>query len=443
MDKFIVQGGRSLKGTITVSGAKNVALKALVAACLTEDEVIIHNVPLIADFFVMVDILKELGGQVTIEGHSVRIRVQNFTSHSIPLDMAAHARTSAMFIAPLLARNKEALVPNPGGCRLGARPIDRIIDGLKSMNADISYVSDDGFFHATTDRLQGIDYTFEKNTHTGTETMIIAAVLAEGKTILRNAAQEPEIEELITLLNAMGAKVIRSGEREFTIEGVERLHGAEYTILPDRNEIVTFAIAAIVTRGDIFIKDAEKVDIHAFLEMLEMAGGVIEKKEDGIRFFYKGELTPTDITTAIYPGFMTDWQAPWVVLMTQAQGTSTMHETVFENKFGYVKDLQRMGAKIQLFNPVVENPEQAYNFNLDDNSPEYFHAARVLGPSKLHNAVLTMLDIRAGAAIVLAALIAQGESTIHNVRLVDRGYEQFEKRLESLGAIIRRQGEKE
>lgn len=437
MDKFVVVGGKKLTGSMTVSGAKNVALKALVAACLTSDEVVIHNVPLIADFFVMLDILQAMGVVVRLEGHSITIQAKSLTG-AIPLDMAAKARTSAMFLAPLLVRNKEALVPNPGGCRLGARPIDRIIAGIEQMNATIVYHSEDGYFHATTEGLNGITYTFEKNTHTGTETLIIAAVLAKGTTILENAAQEPEIDELIELLDAMGAKIKRTGTRQITIEGVSKLHGAQYTIKADRNEIVTFAIAALITKGDILIKEAQDADLDVFLELLDRAGAGYEKKEEGIRFFHKGVLKATDVTTAIYPGFMTDWQAPWAVLMTQAQGISSIHETVFENKLGYVADLKRMGAKMELFNPVVENPQDVYNFNLSDNDPGYYHALRISGPTPLHNAVVKSLDIRAGAAVVLAALAATGETTIHSAYLIDRGYESFEKRLSALGADIAR-----
>lgn len=438
MEKFVVKGGRKLVGTVTVSGAKNVALKVLVAACLTSEKVTIHNVPHISDFFVMVDIMKELGAQVEIEGHTVHIQLKQFVHSSIPLDKAALARTSALFIAPLLARTGEAIIPNPGGCRLGARPIDRIINGINSMNATVTYHSEDGYFHAKTTGLQAITYTFEKNTHTGTETMILAAVLAKGKTILKNAAEEPEINDLIDLLSQMGAKIVRSAHREITIDGVEKLHGAVFTISPDRNEIVTFAIAALLTKGDVVVRDAGEVDYESFLQQFAKAGGGIDKKGDDIRFFFQDALRATDVETAIYPGFMTDWQAPWAVLMTQATGTSVIHETVFENKLGYVNDLKKMGANAKLFNPPVKNPQEVYNFNMADDRPEYFHAVRITGPTTLHDAVVTMLDIRAGAAIVLAALAATGVSTIFSIEKLDRGYEKFEERLRTLGADIKR-----
>lgn len=438
MIKYIVSGGNPLKGSVKVSGAKNVALKTLVAACLTSEPVTIHNVPLISDFFVMKDIIELLGGAVTISDHSVTVHVPSFATDTIPLEKAAEVRTSSMFIAPLLAREKKAIIPNPGGCRLGARPIDRTIEGIRAFSAEVAYDSNDGFFHAKTEGLKGCEYEFEKNTHTGTETLLIASVLAEGKTTLINAAEEPEIDELIGLLNKMGARIKRVKPRIIEIEGVEKLHGATFSIKPDRNEAVTFAIAALATKGDIAILDIKKDAIIHFVEKVEEAGGGVENLEKGIRFFYRKSLKAVDVQTAPFPGFMTDWQAPWAVLMTQANGRSIIHETVFENKLGYVLDLKKMGAHMNLFNPKIENKESVYNFNLEDDKPEYFHAVEVFGPTQLHNAVVTTLDIRAGAAVVLAALCAKGESTIFGIEKLDRGYEQFEKRLSSLGATIAR-----
>jgi UDP-N-acetylglucosamine 1-carboxyvinyltransferase len=239
-----------------------------------------------------------------------------------------------------------------------------------------------------TDGLTGATYRFDKNTHTGTETLIIAAALASGVTRIENAAEEPEIDELISLINHMGGNVKRTESRVIEITGVEKLHGAECIVQADRNEIVTFAIASLVTKGDIFIEDINTKGIEEFLELLEKVGGGVEIKENGIRFYYKGPLSATDVTTNPYPAFMTDWQSPWAVLMTQAEGVSTIHETIFENKFGYVHELRKMGAKIQLYNPEVENREATYNFNLDDDSPEYFHAIRITGPTPLHNAIV-------------------------------------------------------
>lgn len=438
MEKFVITGGNKLKGTVQVTGAKNAALKLLVAACLTDEKVTIHNVPLIADVFVMIAIMKDLGAIVEIKGHTVSIQLKKFKQSSIPLDKAALARTSSMFIAPLLARTGEAIIPNPGGCRLGARPIDRTVEGIGKMNVEITYHSEDGYFHAKTKGLQATKYTFLKNTHTGTETMILAAALANGTTILENAAEEPEIDDTIGIINKMGGNVKRTGKRQITIVGSEVLHGAEFTVSPDRIEVATFAIAAIVTGGDIFVKDAHKAAIDAFLEKYKETGAGYEMKDDGIRFYANGLLHSVDVTTGIYPEFLTDWQAPWAVLMTQSEGTAIIHETVFENKLGYITDLKKMGARAKLFNPVVENKEKKYNFNLEDDKPTYFHAVKITGPKKLHNAVMTTLDIRAGAAVVLAALAAKGISTIYGVEKLDRGYEKFEERLTSLGADIKR-----
>lgn len=441
MEKYIITGGNKLQGTISVSGAKNVALKMLVAACLTEEEVIIHNVPLISDVMVMLDIIRDLGGQVEMTDHTLTVRMAEFSKTQITLDQASHIRTSSMFLAPLLARRKEATIPNPGGCRIGARPIDRTVQGIESMGAEITYHSEDGYFHARTNGLKGVSYRFDKNTHTGTETLIIAAAMSSGKSVLENAAEEPEIDELIELLNKMGARIKRTRPRVIEIDGVEKLHGAEITIKPDRNEIVTFAIASVVTEGDVFITGAKQEDIKEFIEKLEEAGGGIETKNDGIRFFYKGELRAVDVETRPYPGFMTDWQAPWAMLMTKANGESTIHETVFENRFGYVKELKKMGAKIQKYNPEVTDPENTYNFDSSSENGDSFHAIKIQGPTTLHNAVVTISDLRAGASLVIAALAAKGETTIHGIQLVDRGYEKFEDRLSHLGASIRRVNE--
>lgn len=440
MESFIVKGGNRLSGEIMVSGAKNVALKAIVAACLTEEKVTISNVPLISDFFVMIDIIKELGGVVEVNDHEITVQVKEFKKSTISLDQAAHIRTSSMFLAPLLIRNKSAVIPNPGGCRIGARPIDMTLQGLIQMGADIDYRSNDGFFHATAGKLQGITYRFNKNTHTGTETMIIAAVLAAGKTRLENAALEPEIDELIQLLNSMGAKIKRSEKRVIEIEGVEKLHGAQFTIEPDRNEVVTFAIAAYVTKGDVFIKGAKSSSLAEFLLKLDAIGAKYEVGDEGIRFYDDQPLVGTSIATAAHPGFMTDWQAPWAVLMTQAEGESIIHETVFSNRFGYVTELRKMGAKILFIDPKVENPTETYNFNTDEQSTAP-RAVAITGPIQLHDAVVSISDLRAGASLVLAALAANGETVIHGVNLVDRGYEAFEERLRSLGATIKRVNE--
>ncbi|MEK7160058.1 MAG: UDP-N-acetylglucosamine 1-carboxyvinyltransferase [Patescibacteria group bacterium] len=439
MEKLVIKGGKKLKGEVSILGSKNVALKVLVAACLTSDEVIVENVPIISDFITMVNIIEHLGGEVKLKDHTASIRLKQFSSEKISLLEAAEIRTSYMFLAPLLARISKAIIPNPGGCRIGARPIDRIVEGLKKMGVKIKYDSKDGYFHATAHKgLNAITYRFEKNTHTGTETMILAAVLAKGKTVLENAAREPEVDELIGLLNRMGAKIVREKDRIIVIEGVEKLHGARFKIVPDRNEVVTFAVAAIITKGDIFIKDIKKNGIEDFLELLKECGGGFEEKENGIRFFYKGPLKATNVTTTYYPGFMTDWQGPWAVLMTKAHGESTIHETVYENRFTYVNDLKKLGGQIELYNPKIKNQAKFYNFNIKDDNGNNFHAAKVHGPVELHNGIVDMTDLRAGATLVLASLAAKGESVLFGVEHLDRGYEQLDKRLKILGAVIKR-----
>ncbi|MDP2649288.1 MAG: UDP-N-acetylglucosamine 1-carboxyvinyltransferase [bacterium] len=440
MEKFIINGGKRISGRVCVSGSKNVALKALVAACLTDEEMVIENIPLISDFFVMADIIKELGGKVQIRGHTAKIRLSKFKKIKISLDKAAEIRTSVMFLAPLLARTGRASIPNPGGCRIGARPIDRTIEGLKKMGVDVVYHSHDGYFYLKTSKdgfLKGTNYTFSKNTHTGTETLLMAAVLAKGKTALGNTALEPEVDELINLLNQMGAN-IKKDKRKIIIEGVDKLHGTVFKISPDRNEAVTLAIGAIITGGDVFIENVREKGLVEFLQELSKANGGFEIKDTGIRFYSNGRLKSTDVTTLPYPGFMTDWQGPWCVLMTKAQGSSVIHETVYENRFGYVSELKKMGADIKLFNPKVENPNEFYNFNLSDDKKDYFHAAKISGPKNLHNGIVTMSDLRAGATLVLAALAAKGQSVVFGVEHLDRGYEHFEDRLQKLGADIKR-----
>lgn len=442
MEKIIINGGRKLTGTIGVTGAKNVALKAMVAACLTDQVVTIKNVPLISDFMVMVEIIRELGGAVRIVDHVAYIHMKKFKKEKILLEEAAKIRASAMFLSPLLARMGKAIIPNPGGCRIGARPIDRTIKGLEKMGYSVSYKSNDGFFYLKKNndfKNREIFYKFEKSTHTGTETLImIAVLLKDAKITLENCAAEPEIDELINLLNQMGAKILRTQERTIIIQGVEKLTGTEFTIGPDRNEIVTLAIAAIVTKGDILVRGAQSVELSSFIQRLELAGGGVKQEKEGLRFYYKGELTSVDVRTSTYPGFMTDWQSPWAILMTQAKGIAVIHETVYENRFGYVEELKKMGANIALFNPEVKNPEEVYNFNLSDNNPSYFHAIRIQGPTKLHNGVVEVSDLRAGATLILAALSAIGESVIFGVEHLDRGYEKLEERLGSLGADIKR-----
>jgi UDP-N-acetylglucosamine 1-carboxyvinyltransferase len=439
MDKFIITGGHPLKGEIAVAGAKNVALKILVASLLTDEEMVIRNAPDIRDVTLMLEVLGALGVKYRRDYHSIHVTHNHIHNAKVPLEIAARLRTSSMVLGPLLARYGEATTPNPGGCRLGARPIDRHISALKDMGADIQYHSDDGYFYAKAKELHGATVRFPKNTHTGTETLLLAAVLARGRTVLENAAEEVEIDDLIACLNQMGANIRRTGGRTIVIEGVEKLHGIEYSIMPDRNEEVTFAIAGVMTGGDIIVKNSQRANLTAFLAEFTRAGGHFEEIDDTTtRYCCRGELKATDIVTAPHPGFMTDWQAPWAVLMTQARGTSTIHETVFESRFSYVSELKKMGAHIEFFDPTVDNPEVFYNFNWTDRVEGYYQGIKIKGPTKLHNAVIEIDDLRAGATLILAALSAPGESVVHGVEQVDRGYEKIEERLRALGARIER-----
>lgn len=439
MEKLLVTGGHPIQGTLAISGAKNVALKLLVASLLTDETLTLHNVPVIGDVVAMMEILEQLGVVLTRDGSTVVAKGPSAAGGSVPLDVGARLRASSLVIAPLLARYGEAIIPNPGGCRLGARPIDRHIDALKELGATITYNSDDGFFHAKAAKLQGATIRFPKNTHTGTETLILAAVLARGTTTLENAAEEVEIDDLIACLNAMGANVARKESRVIVIEGVDTLHAAEFSIMPDRNEEVTFAIGAAMTNGNLTVTNSAHTHLASFYEIFQRAGGGVEVVDaHTVRYFRASPLVATDVTTTQHPGFMTDWQAPWAVFMTQATGTSTIHETVFESRFSYVGELKKMGAHIEFFDPPVDNPIEFYNFNWADRVEGSHQAIRIAGPAPLHNGILTMNDLRAGATLILAALVASGESVIHGIEQVDRGYERIEERLTSVGASIKR-----
>lgn len=438
MDKFIIKGGNRLEGEISVSGAKNVAMKVILAGILTDKPLIISNVPLISSVYGTIGIVEQLGLRVKIgSDHTLRIQGDSIKNYKVPLELGGLYRTATMVMSPLLSRFGKALVPNPGGCRLGKRPIDRHIDGLRAMGAKI--IQKEGFFSAECSRLHGVRYKFKSNSHTGTEALILAAVLAEGETVLENAAEEPEVDNLILLLNLMGAKIRRKERRAIVIDGVEELNGAEFRIMPDRNEVATFAAGAIASRGDVIINGTEREYLKAFLDKLDEANANWEPiSADKTRFYTSKKLQSTHVITRIYPGFMTDWQAPWAILMTQADGISTIHETIFEDRFGYVTEIQKMGAKIDFYNPKIDNPTKYYNFNWSDRKKNCYQAIKITGPSKLHNAILDVTDLRAGATLVIGALIASGESIIHGIDHIDRGYERIEERLRSLGANIKR-----
>jgi len=432
---YIIQGGKPLAGEIIISGAKNVATKAVIAACLTAEPVTLTNVPDISDIHALLEVIESIGGTVSRNSDSVTITVQEIKNHKISLTEGARVRTSSLFIAPLLLRTGKALVPNPEGCRLGARSIERHIEALEKMGAVIEYKSEDGYYHASADGLLGTTYAFDKNTHTGTETLIMAATLARGVTVIENAAEEHEIDDLIKMLQSMGADIKRDGKRKIIVRGVEKLHGTTHAIVSDGNELVTFAVLSLLSGGNIYLQNADPSQVRPFLDAVRSVGGDYEKSERGVRFFVKEKLSCSSVVTSIEPGFKTDWQGPWAILMTQAYGTSTIHEAIYENRFGYVSELKKMGAKISFYEPEVKDPEKFYNFNYDKNET-YLQAIKIIGPRKLHNAVVQISDLRAGATIVIAALIAKGESAVYGVEHLDRGYEEFDIRLKNIGADI-------
>ena len=426
-----------MEGEIKVSGAKNVAMKIILAGMLTPQAIHVDNIPLISSVYGTADLVRHLGAKVTISSdHTLTVIGNGIKNHIIPLEMGGIIRTATMVLGPLLHLFGKAIVPNPGGCRLGLRPIDWHIQGLRKMGAKIKY--DRGYFYASCSKLNGVRFKFPKNSHTGTETLILAAVRARGETLLENASQEPEVDDLINLLNRMGARIKRIKDRSIVIVGVDKLTGCDYSIMPDRNEAVTFAILAITSTGSVMVKGAQKKQLQSFLTSLDQIGIIYRIiDENRIEFSTQKKFRSSQIRTSPHPGFMTDWQAPWTLLMTQATGHSQVHETIFENRFNFVKELIKMGAKIEMFHPKVNNPKNFYNFVWTKNH-HLCQGIRISGPTPLHEGILNVADLRAGATLVLAASIAKGTSTIFGIEHIDRGYEKIENRLHKLGIPISR-----
>ncbi|MEK7127889.1 MAG: UDP-N-acetylglucosamine 1-carboxyvinyltransferase, partial [Patescibacteria group bacterium] len=414
-----------LIGTVELAGAKNAGFKALIASLLGETPSIIEGLGQISEIELAKNTVAALGGDC-------QQKLKNF---EIPREIGGKSRSSTMYVGPLLKKFGKAVLPVPGGDKIGARPIDRHLQGLEALGAKIKF--DNNTFFVEAKQLIGTKYRFRKNTCTGTETLLMCAVFAKGETVLENAAAEPEIDDLITLLNAMGAKIMRTDARTIKIQGVPNLHGVNHTVMKDRIEAATFACAAFATGGEIFVKGADPSVLTTFLEKINEAGGRWEKESDGIKFWAKNPLTATDVTTAPYPQFMTDWQPMWTALMTQADGESTIHETVYENRWGHIEDLKKMGGKFEFYNPKISNPEEVYNFNLEDDNPVNFHAVKIFGPSRLTGCEIEINDIRRGATIILAGLAAQGKTTIIDSNdQIKRGYEDLVGRLKKLGAQI-------
>lgn len=437
MNKFLITGGKPLKGEVKLCGAKNSGFKLMIAALYADFPSTIHNFSKIGDIYTTAEIIQELGGKVAFgENHQLEVTAKNLQKQEFSAKAGELSRASTYFIGPLLHRFGRAVLPIPGGCKIGRRPVDRHLDGIRALGGKITTSQD--HYVITAKELHGTNFRFNKNTHGGTDIMLIAAAMAKGKTVLENAAQEPEVDDLIAFLNLMGAKICRTEPRTIVIEGVRELKGADFNVMSDRNEAVTFACLALATHGDVLVQYAQEKYLTAFLEKVKEIGGGVEIDRNGIRFYYKKPLAATNVVTRPYPGFMTDWMSLWGVLMTQANGESIIHETIFENRFAFVEALRKMGAKIELFNPEVKDPGLFYEFNLEDDKPEYFHAARFFGPVGLKAINQEITDLRAGACLILASLIAQGQSELTGIERVDRGYENLDSRLRSLGAAIKR-----
>jgi UDP-N-acetylglucosamine 1-carboxyvinyltransferase len=437
MSTYHITGGHKLYGSVRVGGAKNASYKLMIAALLAESPSRLLNFSKISDVELVAKIINLLGAKAELVGErAYMIDPTNFSKFEIDKSFGEASRAASLFIPVLLAKFGKAIVPFPGGDKIGARPLDRTFDGLRAMGASVR--TDAERIILETDGLHGANYTFEKNSHTGTEALVMAAATAQGKTILENAAEETEIDDLIDFLNSMGAKIRRTQKRVIEIEGVPELHGSIHKIMPDQNQVITFACAALATKGDVIVENAIARDLTAFITELDKIGAGYEIGEYGMRFFYQGPLKATDVTTQVHPGFKTDWQPLWVTLMTQAQGQSVLHETIYESRFAYVNSLVEMGANIELFNPEVQNPNEVYNFDLKDEKAGNFHAARITGPSALRGGEFDVKDLRHGATLVVAGLIANGETILHDPQnQIARGYEALDECLRSMGAMIK------
>ncbi|HCJ52377.1 MAG: UDP-N-acetylglucosamine 1-carboxyvinyltransferase [Candidatus Kerfeldbacteria bacterium RIFCSPLOWO2_01_FULL_48_11] len=421
MDRFLIQGGASLEGEVVVSGAKNAALKLLAAALLTKERCSIHNVPNIADVRTMLEILRKLGANITFENGTVTIQASQLALTKPDYQLVKHMRASLVIVGPMLARLGEVILPHPGGCLIGARPINTHTNALAQLG--VSLEQKDDLYHFRAPRLLGARVVLDEMSVSATENVLLAACLADGKTEIHLAASEPEIVDLAKFLKSMGAKIQGEGTSVISVEGVRELHGAEHHLIPDRMEAGTLAIAAAVSRGDVRIKKIIPDHLDAVLNVFRKANVSFALEEhSGLYATLHVKPTtifePVHIDTRPYPGFPTDLQAPCSVLMTQARGTSKIFETMYDSRLGYIKELVRMGA----IATVVDS-----------------HTAVIEGPTALTGKRITSLDIRAGATLLIAALIAQGESVLEHVELIDRGYENIDERLKNLGANIQRQ----
>ncbi|MFB3775981.1 MAG: UDP-N-acetylglucosamine 1-carboxyvinyltransferase [Bryobacteraceae bacterium] len=416
MDRFLIQGGVPLGGELPVSGAKNSALPALAACLLTCEPVTLHRVPQVRDIRTMKRLLAQCGAALQEEEGTVRVTAGEISSPEAPYELVKTMRASSLVLGPLAARCGRARVSLPGGCAIGARPIDLHLAGLECLGARIRQAH--GYVEAEVPHgLRGATIRFNRITVTGTEDLLMAAVLAEGETVLENAAREPEVADLAALLIKMGASIAGAGSSTIRIQGVRRLHGAEHTIIGDRIEAGTFLVAGAITGGAVQVTGCVPEHVAALVGKLREAGATISQPApDCLEVRASAGLTAADVTTEEYPGFATDLQAQYMALMTQARGVSRITETIFENRFMHALELVRMGANIRTQG----------------------RQAVVTGPTALSGATVIASDLRASASLVLAALVAQGETVIDRVYHIDRGYEGIERKLEKAGARIRR-----
>ncbi len=416
MDKFVIRGGAPLRGEITTNGAKNSALPVLAACLLTAEPVILHRIPRVRDILTMAQLLHATGAKLDMKSGPLRVQAVNIDKPEAPYELVKTMRASSLVLGPLVARTGRARVSLPGGCAIGARPINFHLAGLEQLGAKIR--QEHGYVEAVApEGLHGALYTFDRISVTGTEDLIMAAVLAKGETVIRNAAREPEVSDLADLLTKMGASIEGAGTSTIRIQGVDRLHGAEHTIIPDRIEAGTFLIAGAIAGGELVVRECEPEHLMALISKMRMAGVTItDVGPHALRVASDGGLKSVDATTEEYPGFATDLQAQYMALMTRAQGISLVTETIFENRFMHAPELMRMGANIRLEG----------------------RQAIVAGPSPLTGASVLASDLRASASLVLAALVANGETVIDRVYHIDRGYEKIEEKLARVGANIKR-----
>lgn len=417
MEKIVIRGGVPLRGEVEVSGAKNAALPMMCASLLTSDEITLHRVPALRDIRTTKQLLLQLGAQLDdfVDG-TLRIKARDISDHTAPYELVKTMRASVLVLGPLMAREGRATVSLPGGCAIGARPIDQHLKGLEAMGATIQL--EGGYIQATARRLRGTDFTFDLNTVTGTENLMMAAALASGTTILRNCAVEPEVSELARLINQMGGSVHGAGTDTIIIEGTDELSGGiEQTIMADRIEAGTHLIAAAITRGEVVLRGCDSTHLGSFLEIMEGAGLKIELADSEIRVMSNGRIKSRDVATNPFPGFATDFQAQYMALMALADSECRITENVFENRFMHVQELVRMGARIRVSG----------------------RTAQVQGVKKLSGAHVQATDLRASACLVLAGLAAEGVTEIHRVYHLDRGYERIEEKLRKLGADITRE----